>query len=153
MFGSETVKTLAPEDRKAYIPTDVMSLPQYLDFKRKFNAQVPAENKRIANKNAKLHISQPPLPELELFPMDTVLMISEKAFIVTLDGFRRVSIPKGVFNCPVELSEHWYFSANGAKVYVHPAAPVLAEPVLAEISSETPKETSSLKNLVKAKKA
>jgi hypothetical protein len=142
----ETARVVLPENRAAFIPSDVMSLAQYIDFKRKFNERVPGENAKIETKNVKLAAnSQPLIPKLELFPMETVLVMSEKKpFIVTMEGFRRVTIPSGVFNCPIELIDHWYVVAHGVKAYVNPVAPL---PVI-----EPEKEASSaLKNIVTKK--
>ena len=129
MFGSENIKVVTPEERRAYVPSDVMSLASYTAFKQK------------------LHVSQPPVPELEAYPLETVLMICDKQFIVTRPDFKRIIIPRGVFECPVELSDDWYIRANGVQVYVHPVTAPLQTP-------EAPKPAkvkNGLKNLVNPK--
>lgn len=145
MFGTE-VKVVQPDDRRAYIPSDVMDLATYIAFKAKFNANLDRENGRIKLRNGALHESQPKIPELRAYPTDVVLMISPKSFIITLPDFKRVVIPIGVFNCPVELAEHWYMESNGGKAYEHPASPVLAAPAAPEVAKEAP-ASSPIKNL------
>jgi hypothetical protein len=141
MFGGETTHVVKPEDRRAFIPSDVMSLSQYIEFKRKFNERLPAENKKIEAKNVKAkEYSQPFTPKLDAYPLETVTMISESTFIVTLVDYKRVVIPRGIFECPVELADHWYLAAHKVQAFVHPnAAP----------KTEEPKQESPLKKLAK----
>ena len=147
MSGFETIKIVNPEERRAYVPSDVMSLASYAAFKAQFNARLDVENAKIQARNARLHSSQRPEPELEAYPLETVLMICDKQFIVTRQDFKRVVIPRGVFECPVELSDDWYIRANGVQVYVHP----VAAPIKSVEETKPAKSKNGLKNLVNPK--
>lgn len=148
MFGSENMKIVKPEERRAYVPSDVMSLAQYVEFKRKFNERLAAENVKIEAFNVKAKANSQPLkPELEPYPMETVLMICDKQFILTRIDLRRILFPRGIFNCPVELVDDWYLRANGAQVYTHPTlSPLKDEPIKA------PAFESPFKNLAASKR-
>ena len=121
------IKTVEPSARMMHIPSDTLSLAAYAEFKTKFNAELSKKNARIKAANAKLHESQKPENELEPFPMETIPMISERIFIITMEGFRRIVIPKGIFNCPVELADHWYIEANGVTRFKSPDMPQLVK--------------------------
>ena len=154
MFGSETVKVVQPTERRAVVPSDVMSLAKYIEFKRQFNERVLGENVKIQARNVKLaNVFQPTIPELVPYPMDTVLMIGARAFIMTREDGKRVLIPAGVFHCPVELSDDWYMIANGVKAYVHPElAPVASAEAEAETGQSVGEpKAAPLKNLAKKK--
>lgn len=145
MFGGSNITTIKPDERRQHVPSDVLSLAQYADFKKRHNDSVPEENERIKVENARLKAHNQPLkPELEPHPLDTVLMISERAFIMTRPDFKRILIPRGIFNCPVELANDWYIRANGVIAYVHPdRAPVEEKPI----------KNSPLKNISSKSKA
>jgi hypothetical protein len=117
------VTTVAPNERKLHIAADVLSLAAYEAFKIKFNSDLPKNNARIEYANKGLGEGQKPTPLLVSMPTETVPMISIRDFIVTLDGYRRVHIPKGIFYCPIELVDHWYLDANGVKKFENPDEP------------------------------
>src|SRR5271157_5463453 len=117
MSNFQTIKTVANEDRRAYVPSDVMSLAQYKVWKEKFNADLPRENAKIRARNAKLHESQKPEIELDPFSMKTITMMAPKQFIVIRQDYKRILFPAGIFECPEDLASDWYLLANGAKAY------------------------------------
>ncbi len=166
MFGSETVHNVDPKERSAFVPSDVMSLIQYQEFKQKFNDRLEIENAKIRAKNVALHESQPKIPELVALPMNTVTMISPKQCIIIRADYKRVLCPRGIFECPIELSDDWYLAANGVKLYNRPSENVPVKPVEVSVSetdegvgqeSEKTAEVVSspqpLKNIIDRKRA
>jgi len=151
MSDFQTIKTLPLEDRRAYVPSDVMSLAQYKTWKIKFNEDLPRENAKIQARNAKLHESQKPEVELDPFPMETVTMMCAKQFIIIRQDYKRILFPAGIFECPIELSLDWYLLANGAKAYNNAVTnPIAKTKELTE--AETAVEDVPVKNPVAAKR-
>ena len=151
MSDLQTIKTINPEERRSYVPSDVMSLHAYKEWKVKFNENLPRENSKIKARNAKLHETQKPELELEPFPMETVTMMCAKQFIIIRPDYKRVLFPAGIFECPVELADDWYLIANGAKTYNNPVtAPIATPKELTE--AETMVEDVPIKNPIAVKR-
>jgi len=151
MSDFQTIKTVPLEDRRAYVPSDVMSLAQYKLWKEAFNENLPRENAKIRARNAKLHESQKPEVELDPFPMGTITMMAPKQFIIIRQDYKRILFPAGIFECPEELASDWYLLANGAKAYNNAVTNPIAKPKeLTE--AETAIEDVPVKNPVAAKR-
>ena len=151
MSDFQTIRTVPLEDRRAYVPSDVMSLAQYKTWKVKFNEDLPRENAKIQARNAKLHESQKPEIEAELFPMETVTMMAPKQFIIIRQDYKRILFPAGIFECPIELADDWYLLANNATKYANAVTNPIAKPKdLTE--AETAIEDVPVKNPVAAKR-
>ena len=128
-YGSN-VTEVKPEDRRAYVPSDMLTLHTYTLFKEQFNANLPKLKAKIEDFNTKAaKVEQPQQKVPEAYPMETITMLSPKSFVITLPDYKRIHIPKGIIEVPIELSDHWYLEANGVEKYK--SAPV-----------EIPKEVS-----------
>jgi len=151
MSDFQTIRTVPLEDRRAYVPSDVMSLAQYKLWKETFNENLPRENAKIRARNAKLHESQKPEVELDPFPMGTITMMAPKQFIIIRQDYKRILFPAGIFECPEDLALDWYLLANGAKAYNNAVTNPIAKPKeLTE--AETAVEDVPVKNPVAAKR-
>jgi hypothetical protein len=112
------MRVIPLEERRQYIPSDVMGIVAYMAYRRQRNLAAPAENEKIKTYNESAAKYGHPLRyEIVVLPEETALMISDKTFIITLQDYTRVSIPRGIFECPVDLADHWYMKNHGVKKY------------------------------------
>jgi len=117
MFEND-IKKVDPKERNIFIPSDSMSLHDYTAFKKIFNAKLDVENAKIVafNENAAKY-NQQLKPELVEYPLDTVTVLSPKVFVIVLVDYKKVVIPRGILELPMELVDHWYVKAQGVKPY------------------------------------
>jgi len=137
-FGSN-IKEVKSEDRRPYVPSDMMNLQTYTEFKVQFNARLDKEKAKVIALNierAKYQQHEEPVPEA--YPMETVTMLSPKSFVITLHDYKRIHIPIGILQVPIELSDHWYMEANGVKKY-NPSVPEIPKELAPANPSEVQK--------------
>jgi hypothetical protein len=126
MFDNE-IKQVPLHERNVFVPSDAMSLYDYISFKKRFNEQLPVENARIEAHNRKAIKYNQKLEELkESYAFGTCTVLSPKIFVITLADYKKVVIPKGIFELPLEFLDHWYIKLNGVKEYKNP---VQVEPI------------------------
>jgi hypothetical protein len=117
MFDNE-IKQVPLSERNSFVPSDAMSLYDYTVFKRTFNEQLPAVNARIEAHNVKALKYSQKLEELkEAYSFETVTVLSPKTFVITLFDYKKVVIPKGIIELPLEFLDDWYIKQNGVKEY------------------------------------
>jgi hypothetical protein len=130
MFQNQ-IKQVPLQERSVCVPSDAMTLYDYTAFKKKFNDQLPVENARIETHNKKALKYSQKLEELkEPYSFETCTVLSPKIFVITLFDYKKVVIPKGIMDLPLEFLDHWYVKLNGVKEYK--SSPQEIEPIAVE---------------------
>jgi hypothetical protein len=149
MFENQ-IKQVPLQERNIFVPSDAMTLYDYTAFKQKFNSQLPSDNARIEAHNRKALKYGQKLEELkEPYSFETCTVLSPRLFVITLFDYKKVVIPKGILELPVEFIDHWYVKHNGVKEYTRGSE---VEPIAVENKALSVDEAPKSKTYLPKKK-